>query len=75
MMMLCEDDDDENDDENDDNGNDDDGSTNYRKCVNASSWLEKLNRHSLQQQQKRGCTSNLFDLFIRSIKAIGKLKL
>ena len=76
MMMLCEDDDDENDVENDDNGNDDEGSTlNCRKCVNASSSLEKLNRHSLQQQQKRVFTSNLFDLFIQSIEGIGKLKL
>ena len=71
IMLLCEDDDDES----DDDGNDDDGSTNCRKCVNASSSLEKLNRHSLQQQQKRGRTSNLFDLFIRSIEGIGKLKL
>ena len=67
--------DDENDDESDDEGNDDDGSTNLRKCVNASSSLEKLNRHSLQQQQKRERTSNLFDLFIQSIEGIGKLKL
>ena len=75
MMILCEDGDDESDDENDDNGNDDDGSTNCRKCVNASSSLEKLNRHSLQQQQKRERTSNLFDLFLRSVKGMGKLKL
>ena len=74
-MLLCEDDDDESDDENDDDGNDDDVSTNCRKCVNASSSLEKLNRHSLQQQQKKGLTSNLFDLFIQSIEGIGKLKL
>ena len=71
IMLLCEDDDDES----DDDGNDDDGSTNCRKCVNASSSLEKLNRHSLQQQQKRGRTSNLFDLFIRSIEGIGNQKL